>query len=388
MADHFLFSIAMPLFVSGDPAAVGEIADGVLLVPTDANEIVLDASSGSGYALVVLSDGLAAAGGTVSNLDAYQGHLGLTEVAEGLNELAPITSFTDVNGNELAQPPMMSRVYAGVDLSDSGLMHSIFIDENGNVYASGNNDRGQLCLGDTESRATPFQIDLPEPAVSAAVGGDFTLILTAGGKVYGCGSNENGQLGLGDVTEALLPNAGNDLEDVDSVSAGLNFALFKTKAGLFVTGDNTYGQLCVDPATVADLIYTPSLLADVDGDSVDMFEAGYQSTYLLFGLDGSVAACGLNDVGQLGDGTTESKYRTAALIPDKDPIINIGTGPSASSAFFLSDNAVYATGLNDDGQLGINDPDAIAVTEPTNVVFTENALLFHISAGATQTLYW
>lgn len=402
---------ATALFVSGDPAAVGEELDGVLLVPTDANEIILDGSGGSGYTLVILSDGLAAAGGVVGNLDNYQGHMGISDIVEGVNELTTISTFTDLDGNVLAEPPIMAGVYAGVEATvDSGLIHSMFLDEDGNVFASGNNDKGQLCLGDNDSRETPFQIDLPEPAVGVAVGGDFTLILTEEGKVYGCGSNEFGQLGLGpDIDAALLPNDGNDLTDVFSISAGkrhdfvwpyfalwnhlsqtvrsgLNFALFMTDDGLFVTGDNTYGQLCVDPET--DKIFTPSLLADVDGDSVDMFAAGYQSSYLLFGLDGSAASCGLNDVGQLGDGTTETKSRTAVVIPDNDPIINLGVGTSAKSAFFLSEDAVYATGLNTDGQLGINDEDAEEVAEPTEVEFTESTLLFNVSPGDIQTLYW
>ena len=374
--------------VSGDPAAVGEELDGVLLVPTDANEIILDGSAGSGYTLVILSDGLAAAGGVVDNLDNYQGHLGILDVAEGVNELTAISTFTDLDGNVFAEPPIMAGVYAGVEASvDSGLIHSIFLDEDGNVFASGNNDKGQLCLGDNESRETPVQIDLPEPAVGVAVGGDFTLILTEEGKVYGCGSNELGQLGLGsDIDSALLPNDGNDLTDVSSISAGLNFALFQTDDGLFVTGDNTYGQLCVDPET--DKIFTPSLLSDVDGDSVELFAAGYQSSYLLFGLDGSAASCGLNDVGQLGDGSTDTKSRTAVIIPDNDPLDHIGVGASAKSAFFLSEDAVYATGLNTDGQLGIDDEDADEVAEPTEVEFTEAVSLFNISPGDTQTLYW
>ena len=378
---------ATVLYFSGDPASVGENVDGVLLVPTDANEIILDGSAGSRYTLLVLSDGSAAAGGIIDSADNYRGHLGTLDWVEGLNELQVITSYFDVTGNELSSPPIMTQVFAGVEGADcSCLIHSVFIDIDGNVYASGNNDNGQLCLGDTDSRLSPQQIDLPAPAVSAAVGADFTFILTADGKVYGCGSNLNGQLGLGPSVEStLLPDDGNGLSEVLSVSAGANFALFKTNSGLFVTGDNTYGQLCIDPTT--SIVDTPSLLADVEGKSVKRFEAGYQSSYLLFGMDGSVAACGLNDVGQLGDGTTDSKSRTAVLIPNADPIINLGVGSSADSAFFLSEDNVYATGLNDVGQLGIDDT-VTDVSTPTDVVFTESVLLYGISPGDSQTLFW
>lgn len=384
---HCLLS-GRALFVSGDPQAVGESIDGILATPADANEVILDGFAGRSYSLVVLSDGFAAAGGVIDNIDEYQGHLGIGDVAtEGVYELEVIPLFTDKDGNELASPPTIKRVFAGGGINESRRMHSIFIDEDGNIFATGNNDKGQLCLGDTDSRFTPFQIDLPEPAFSAAVGGDFTLILTETGKVYGCGSNELGQLGLGpDVQTTLLPNDGNDLTDVLSVSAGMNFALFLTEDGLFVTGDNSVGQLCVDPAT--EIIDSPSLLADVDGDSVDIFDAGYQSSYILFGQDGSVAACGLNDAGQLGDGTTDTKSRTAVIIPNEDPIINIGVGPSSESAFFMSEDEVYATGSNVFGQLGIDNIDEEIVSLPTEVEFTESAVLLNVSPGFTQTLYW
>ena len=242
--------LATPLYFSGDPTAVGEDVDGVLLIPTDANEIVLDASSGSDYILFVLSDGSAAAAGVIVG-DTYKGHLGITELTDGVNELMPIETFIGLDGIALSSPPIMLSVYAGVEaVAGSGNLHSIFIDMDGNAYASGNNDKGQLCLGNADSRASPTQIDLPSPAVSAAVGADFTYILTEDGIVHGCGSNEVGQLGLGSSIDAsLLPNDGNGLTDVLSVSAGLNFALFRTSDGVFVTGDNTYGQLCVDGET-------------------------------------------------------------------------------------------------------------------------------------------
>ena len=142
--------------------------------------------------------------------------------------------------------PQFEQVIAGVEETEGqGKIHSTFIDVDGNIYATGNNIRGQLCLGNDESVSIPVQIDLPNDkrAVSAAVGAEFTLIVTKSGRVYGCGSNKVGQLGLGNgVIESSLPEELNGLSNVRSISAGLDFSLIRTNKGLFVMGDDTYGE--------------------------------------------------------------------------------------------------------------------------------------------------
>ena len=175
--------LATELFFSGDTRSVGESNVGDILEPTTANELVLYASAGTKYSLVVLSDGSAAAGGFIENINDYQGHLGIVNYVEGENELETIIGVVDLNGDTVPSP-IFRKVYAGVETSPgSGLIHSVLIDIDGNVFATGNNDSGQLCLGDNSSRDVPVQVALPGKAVSAAVGADFTFILMDNGEV-------------------------------------------------------------------------------------------------------------------------------------------------------------------------------------------------------------
>ena len=281
------------LFIAGDSRSLGDINADFALDPTATNEITLDVSAGSMYSLMVLSDGSAAAVGYIQDINEYKGHLGVVNRVEAENPLVTITDVVNLIGDAVVAPSFQ-KVYAGVETSPgSGLMHSIFIDVNGNVYAAGNNGKGQLCTGDTSSRDMPVQVALPGQAVSAAVGADFTLILTATGDVYGCGSNQKGALGLGkSTTQTNTPMLVDGLKSVSSLSAGYDFAVFQTISGLFVTGANTFGQLCLDPSEYDDdIIFIPVLLLDLD---IESFKAGYQSSYLLFD-DGSVASCGRND---------------------------------------------------------------------------------------------
>lgn len=92
---------------------------------------------------------------------------------------------------------------------------------------------------------------------------------------------------------ALLPDKGNNLDGVKSVSAGLDFALFYTRDGIYVTGANTFGQLCVDPS-LDEIFFSPAKLLGMDSNEFDGIAAGTQSSYILF-VDGSVSSCGLND---------------------------------------------------------------------------------------------
>ena len=72
-------------------------------------------------------------------------------------------------------------------------------------------------------------------------------------------------------------------------------------------------------------------------------------------------------------------------LPDDSPIRKLGVGPSSDSVFFVNSNEdVYATGLNDRGQLGVGDTDNRNTL--TLVEFGSQVVLNKISAGHDHTL--
>ena len=224
---------------------------GDIVVPNNTEELVRDASAGLNYTLVILNNGAAAVAGYIES--SYDGHFGVEPpiLSQGVFPLRTIPLVENMIGLRMTAP-QFKVVVAGVenpDAESSGLMHSVFIDTDGNVYATGHNNKGQLCLGNEVPTRIPTQIKLPgnERAVSAAVGAEFTLIVTNLGRVYGCGSNEFGQLGLGNnVIKRDQPEEITALSDVRSVSSGLDFSLIRTNEGLFVMGKNTVGMSKVD----------------------------------------------------------------------------------------------------------------------------------------------
>lgn len=342
----------------GASGSLGKTPPDLILSPLSSGIVVANISAGSKYSILVLPNGTASSAGFIESVDDYHGHLGVRgdEITTGENPLRPITSVYNAEEDLITDAPFFVTAFAGASqLSSPGLIHSLLIDEDGQAWATGSNNRGQLCLGDFDDRLIPERVPLSGEIESAAIGSAHSLFLLKDGSVYGCGSNEAGQLGLGAVSETETPTLLEGISGVQSLSAGFDFSLFKASDVLYVTGNNMYGQLCVNE-TVGQNVTTPYLISDVDMTIVSSFDAIRSSSYISF-TDGSVGSCGRNNFGQLGDGKNIDRFRTELEpLPDRTPLVKFYGGPSSESVFFMSGTgATYATGLNDKGQLGVGD---------------------------------
>jgi alpha-tubulin suppressor-like RCC1 family protein len=323
-----------------------------------------------------MEDKSAVAAGVFSS-SSYRGYLGVdrTLLQEGANE-AVIVSKVIANSNEdIADAPEFEKVFAGYD-------HSVFIDTSGNAYAAGWNYYGQLCF-DGSDRDLPQKIEgLPqgEVAVDAAVGWDYTLILTNAGKVYGCGRNDYGQLGLGSAVQKTNAPTDIGLDGVTSVAAGLMHSFALNNDGLHAMGYNSLGQLCTGDQTNK---FTPLLIAG--NADVESFAAASHSSYILL-TDGSVKSCGRNNYGQLGDGTTAKSTGTfVALNNVSTEVVEVYSGSFALSVFLRTqDGNIYGFGDNTAGQLGVGD--SVYRNIPTLVEFDGDASV--VSASRYHTLFY
>ncbi|KAL7536848.1 hypothetical protein ACHAXR_013193, partial [Thalassiosira sp. AJA248-18] len=382
----------LDLLVWGSPISTSQPeSDGNILIPLDTDIDAIAAAAGTKYSMIIYPDGTAYTTGYIESMDNYQGHLGIRpqELSEGQTIFTEITRVFDSDMGGVTFPPQFVNVFAGVESTPGeGDIHTLLLDGRGNVWATGANDMGQLCLGDNVDRLIPERIPLPESAadiVDVAIGGEHTLLLDKNGIVWACGSNTKGQLGLG---EALKPSTNIPLkvyfldEPATSISAGKDHSLIIADNGNYVMGSNKYGQLCVD--TDGKNLFVPRAL-DVDERVVVSFEATRLSTYILY-VDGSVNACGRNEFGQLGDGTTDDVFLTTVAMPQDQNVVKLlGVGPSANSVFFVAeDETVWGTGLNDHGQLGVGDEDDRNV--PTKVQLQDGVIVHILSAAEDHTL--
>jgi len=102
------------------------------------------------------------------------------------------------------------EVFAGEPLvmMATGRRHTAGVTKDGALWSWGNGHSGQLGHGDRAPRQYPERLDRKifgrSPAVMVACGHEHTLVLTAMGCVWSCGFGHYGQLGHGDQVEKLV----------------------------------------------------------------------------------------------------------------------------------------------------------------------------------------
>lgn len=183
-----------------------------------------------------------------------------------------------------------------------------------------------------------------------AAGQLYGLLLNTSGVAYGVGENTYGVLGNGTTASASTPVPVLGGGTWQSISAGPNFAAgVKSDGTLMTWGFNGWGQLG-DNSPGGTTRSTPATI----GTNYKMVSAGSgTSSYSCLAIknDGTMYGWGMNSSGQLGDGTTNTRYA---------PSLSGGTGWNyvdlgADHAVGLkADGSLYAWGSNTWGQIGDN----------------------------------
>ncbi len=156
--------------------------------------------------------------------------------------------------------------------------------------------------------------------------------------------NKAGQL-LKSV-DSNLKNFSVVMEGIVSVSAGRTHALAVTTDGKVVAwGSNGYGQL-----GNGETVFETEKPVAVSGmnNALSVTVGGGGSFALVVKSDHSLWACGINDRGQLGNGTTQG---SAEYIKIMDDVSKAAAGDKFAFAV-KQDGTLWAWGANDRGQLG------------------------------------
>lgn len=156
--------------------------------------------------------------------------------------------------------------------------------------------------------------------------------------------NKAGQL-LKSV-DSNLKNFSVVMEGIVSVSAGRTHALAVTTEGKVVAwGSNGYGQL-----GNGETVFETEKPVAVSGmnNALSVTVGGGGSFALVVKSDHSLWACGINDRGQLGNGTTQG---SAEYIKIMDDVSKAAAGDKFAFAV-KQDGTLWAWGANDRGQLG------------------------------------
>lgn len=244
----------------------------------------------------------------------------------------------------------VSRLRGSARALVAGGSHTCALMDNGEVLCWGANQSGQLGNGSTEDTDSPERVlTLPRDVQSLVAGRQHTCALTASGGVLCWGSNNAGQLGDGTTTDRLVPSSVPGLiSGVRALAAGASHTCALLSNSVRCWGSNVFAQL--GNGRAEGFSPTPTDVLGLGAD-VQAISAGDGYTCALL-RDGSARCWGLNEFGQLGDGTTLT--RPAAV-----PVQRLGGSAQALSAngtrhaCALVRGSVTCWGSNNEGQLGV-----------------------------------
>jgi alpha-tubulin suppressor-like RCC1 family protein len=239
-----------------------------------------------------------------------------------------------------------------------------------------------------ECTDTPTAISGLSGVKAISAGGTFSLFLLRDGKVMAWGNDGWGQLGngtIGGTSSALVMVSG--LSGVTAISAGNQFGLALLHNGrVMAWGANDVGQLGSGTSGVGDSSDVPVPVSGLR--RVQAISAGDDSSVAL--LDNrTVMAWGINDTGELGNGTTGGSSDVPVAVRGLNGVTAISFGSNHCLAL-LGNDTVMAWGHNTYGQLGdgtVTDSDLpVAVSAVTGVTAISAGGVFSLARLSNGTV--
>lgn len=280
----------------------------------------------------------------------------------------------------------------------AGQYHTVTLRRDGTVWAFGFDDEGQLGDGNggEVGRRNPMTVQAKiSNATAIAAGKRHSVALRDDGTVWTWGSNYYGQLGHGEPGWPNKQNVPAQVQGVDhviSIAAGSDHTVALRDDGtVWLWGLNDRGQLGngtggqqAGEDEEADFSALPVQAQGLV--NITAIAAGTGHTIALR-EDGTVWVWGANWRGQIGDGTLENDdYRTIPTQIGNLSDVTAIAGGHAHSVVMKKDGSVWAWGLNVDGQLGVGsgwNEDGHRLT-PVQTNHINNVI--SIAAGDTHTI--
>ncbi len=246
---------------------------------------------------------------------------------------------------------------------DVGDHHACARMTDGTLWCWGLNQNGQVGDGTTAPRQAPVKVDtLGTGAAEAGTGGYHTCARKTDGTLWCWGLNDFGQLGDGPKVSQPKPTQVKALgSDVANVALGaMHSCARKTDGTVWCWGLNDFGQLGDGTMANASVPQPVKALGAVASVSAGGAHSCARKT------DGTGWCWGRNESGQLGDGTTVNSsgpVKVAALGTDTYEVAAGGEHTCVRK----TDNTLWCWGANTFGQLGngssSGSPAPVAVSE-------------------------
>lgn len=217
------------------------------------------------------------------------------------------------NGNALQQntPQQVINVSNVIDIA-GGDGHSMFLQSNGTVRSCGGNQDGALGLGNIgwQAQITPTLVDI-QNVVSIGVGFRQSIFVKQDGTVWASGINTYGKLGFGGTDSQWSPGQVNNLTGIIGATGAQYHTLYlKNDGTVWGTGFNAYGQL--GDGTTIDQGTAVQVLNITNANSIAV-SSYYHS--LIASNDNKFYAFGANS-GGFGNGTIANSNVPVLIMED------------------------------------------------------------------------
>ncbi|WP_416356549.1 RCC1 domain-containing protein [Aureimonas phyllosphaerae] len=164
----------------------------------------------------------------------------------GQNNLGQLGVGNTVNTSS----PGVAAVASGATAVSPGWFHTCALASGGAVRCWGNNQFGALGTGDTVNTSVAGVAAIASGAASVAAGSQHTCALLSGGAVKCWGRNDSGQLGIGDTTNTTVPGTAAIPSGATAVAAGASHTCALLSGGqVKCWGLDSFGQLGVGSTT-------------------------------------------------------------------------------------------------------------------------------------------
>jgi hypothetical protein len=233
--------------------------------------------------------------------------------------------------------------------------HTLALKTDGTIWGSGYNSSGELGLGDYEDRNVFTKVGTDTWEYISA-GWESSVALKSDGSLWGTGENVSGQLGLGEdvyyVNVFTLIGTGFKTASGGGRS-GHHLGAIKTDGSLWMTGRHygTYNSLGLgDVLGVSEYLFTLTQVG-TDNDWWHVWCSSYNSYAIK--TDGTMWATGDNENGELGLGDYLGRNIFTQVGADTDwKWLSPGTKHCIA---LKTDGSAWVTGEGDYGKLGLGD---------------------------------
>ena len=229
----------------------------------------------------------------------------------------------------------------------AGANHTCALLMNTQVTCWGANEHGQLGNATVSPSSIPVYVRDITNAVSITTGSHHSCALLSNGSIKCWGNNQAGTLGDGSRTHSAIPVNVTGISNATAIDAsGSRTCALLSTGEVNCWGVNSYGQLGNGGSNRIET--TPVTVTGINNATA--IAAGERTTCASL-VTGEVKCWGINDFGQLGNGSLPSHVTTPVTVTGINNATAVAAGYDHVCAL-LSTGRVKCWGYNDQGQIG------------------------------------